>query len=130
MAAIATFLLECGGDAEIPLRMGEELLCSGISLGVRGVVLGGLSEKMVERSMGLGYIWSGRVHSRLGAGEGGEGGRGLSIGYGCRCRRCRRAWVVVLEASKCKLALALSLANGALQVLNKKVARWVEASSR
>jgi hypothetical protein len=72
------------------------------------VVLGGLSEKTGERSRELGFIWSGRVHGGLGAGEGEEGGRGLAIGYGRRCGRCKRAWVVVLEASKRKLALAPS----------------------
>jgi hypothetical protein len=35
-----------------------------------------------------------------------------------------------LEASKCKLALDLFLANSALQVLDRKVAWWVKASSQ
>jgi hypothetical protein len=50
MATIVTFFLESGGNAELPLRMGEELLCSGVSLGVHGVVLGSLSEKTGERA--------------------------------------------------------------------------------
>jgi hypothetical protein len=65
---MATFLLESGGDAKLPLRTREELLCSRVPLWVVGVVLGGLSEKTGERRRGLGFLLSARVHGGLGAG--------------------------------------------------------------
>jgi hypothetical protein len=100
------FSLSLARNAELPLHTGQEMFCSRVSLGVRGVVLGVLSKKTGERRRGLGFIRSVRVHGGLGAGEGEEGSRDLAIGYGRQCGRRRQACLVVLEASKCKLALA------------------------
>jgi hypothetical protein len=56
MAAIATFLLGGCGDAELPLRSGEELARSGAARWVSGVVLDGLSERTGKRKGVLGFM--------------------------------------------------------------------------